>query len=160
MKKLLLIAAVAMSTVSFAQSGAKEDLEIIQSIYGKDKKDLVSEYMKLEEPKAAEFWKMYDAYELDRKALGQKKLQLLEDYAKNYETLTDEKADELAVATLKNNEAYNKLNSKYYKKAKKIVGALNAAKFMQLETALQTAVRNEIQSSVPFIGEIERTKKH
>jgi len=159
MKKLLLIAALAISSASFAQSGMKEDVEILQSLYGKDKKDLVGAYMKLQEPQAAEFWKIYDEYELKRKALGQKKMELIKDYANNYETLTDEKADELAKATLKNNADYEKLASKYYGKTKKVIGALNAAKFMQLESALQTAVRGEIQNAIPFIGEIDRTKK-
>jgi len=160
MKKLLLIAALAVSSTSFAQSGMKEDVEIIQSLYGKDKKDLVGAYMDLKEPQAAAFWKVYDEYEIDRKALGQKRMEMITDYANNYETLTDEKADALAKAMLKNNAAYEKLASKYYDKSKKVVGALNAAKFMQLELALQTAVRSEIQTAIPFIGEIDRTKKN
>ena len=159
MKKLLLIAALAISSASFAQSGMKEDVEIIQSLYGKDKKDLIGAYMKLQEPQAAAFWKIYDEYETERKALGMKKMELIKDYANNYETLTDEKADELAKATLKNSAAYEKLYSKYYGKAKKALGALNAAKFMQLEMALQTEVRSEIQNAIPFIGEIDRAKK-
>ena len=159
MKKLLFIAALAISSTSFAQSGMKEDVEIIQSLYGKDKKDLIGAYMKLQEPQAAAFWKIYDAYETERKALGMKKMELIKDYANNYETLTDEKADELAKATLKNSAAYEKLYSKYYGKTKKELGALNAAKFMQLEMALQTEVRSEIQNSIPFIGEIDRSKK-
>ena len=159
MKKLLFIAALAISSASFAQSGMKEDVEIIQSLYGKDKKDLIGAYMKLQEPQAAAFWKIYDAYETERKALGMKKMELIKDYANNYDTLTDKKADELAKATLKNGAAYEKLYSKYYGKTKKAVGALNAAKFMQLEMALQTEVRSEIQNSIPFIGEIDRTKK-
>lgn len=160
MKKLLLIAAFGISSASFAQSGMKEDVEIIQSLYGKDKKDLVGAYMNLQEPQAAAFWKVYDEYEIERKALGQKRMELIKDYANNYETLTDETADGLAKAMLKNNAAYEKLASKYYDKSKKVVGALNAAKFMQLELALQTAVRGEIQTAIPFIGEIDRTKKN
>ncbi len=160
MKKLLLIAAFGISSASFAQSGMKEDVEIIQSLYGKDKKDLVGAYMNLQEPQAAAFWKVYDEYEGERKALGQKRMELIKDYANNYETLTDETADGLAKAMLKNNAAYEKLASKYYDKSKKVVGALNAAKFMQLELALQTAVKSEIQTAIPFIGEIDRTKKN
>ena len=38
MKKLLILAAICFSTVAFAQSN-KEDVDFIQSIYGKEKKD-------------------------------------------------------------------------------------------------------------------------
>ena len=111
--------------------------------------------MKLAEPQAAAFWVIYDAYEEERKALGMRKMELINDYANNYEALNEEKADELTKASLKNNMEVEKLYSKYYGKAKKIIGSVNAAKFIQLETYLQTSIRSEIQDAIPFIGEVE-----
>ncbi len=160
MKKLLVIALLMVSSFSFAQTGVKEDIAVIQSLYGKSKQELVTAYMNLKEPQASEFAKVYDAYEADRKALGEKRMMLIADYAKNYETLSDEKADEIAKSTLKNNMEYEKLYMKYYGKAKTAIGAINAAKFIQLENALHTAIRSETQDQIPFIGEIDRSKKH
>jgi len=159
MKKLLLIGALAISSIGFAQSGLKEDVDIIQSVYGKSKKDLVGAYMNLAEPQAAAFWAIYDAYEVERKKLGQEKIELINQYAKASDKLTDENADKIATAMLANSAAYEKLFSKYYKKAKGAIGALGAAKFIQLEVALQTAIRSEIQNSIPFVGELEQMKK-
>ena len=93
------------------------------------------------------------------KALGQKRIMLLDDYVQNFETLTDAKADALVKAISDNNMAYEKLFVKYYGKAKKIVGAINAVKFMQLEGALYTAVKAETQNAIPFVGEIDRSAK-
>jgi hypothetical protein len=39
---------------------------------------LVSDFMNLEGPKADAFWKLYDEYETQRKALGQKRIALLD----------------------------------------------------------------------------------
>ena len=86
-------------------------------------------------------------------------MQIISDYATNYATLDDAKADAIAKASLVNNLAYEKLYAKYYGKSKKVIGALNAAKFIQLETALHTVIREETQNAIPFIGEIDRTKK-
>lgn len=141
-----------------AQSSFKEDVDVLQSIYGKSKSDLVKEYMNLSDTQATAFTKVYDNYETERKALGQTKFQLINDYSTNYATLTDAKADELAKATLKNNLAYEKLYTKTYSQAKKAIGSINAAKFIQLEVYLQTTIRNEIQNSIPFIGELDKTK--
>ena len=161
MRKLLVAIALLVSSFSFAQSaGLKEDVDVVQSLYGKSKQELVAGYMKLSEPQASAFAKVYDAYEEERKALGRKRVGLIYDYAKNYETLSDEKAEELAKATLKNNIAYENLYLKYFGKAKSVIGGVNAAKFIQLETALQTAIRSEVQDQIPFIGEIDRSKKH
>ncbi|MGL2963793.1 hypothetical protein ACSVH2_08250 [Flavobacterium sp. RSB2_4_14] len=159
MKKLFLVVLLSTTVATFAQSTTKEELDIIQGVYGKSKKELAVAFMNLSEPQNAAFFKVYDAYELERKALGAKKVEIIESYAKDYYTLTDESADVLAKATLKNNADFEKLLSKYYGKAKKEVGAINAAKFMQFEIYLQTAVRSEIQEAVPFIGELDKTKK-
>ncbi|MBF4493309.1 hypothetical protein IR010_12235 [Flavobacterium sp. MR2016-29] len=159
MKKVIVVLVLAVASFSsYAQSTFKEDVEIVQSVYGKSKSDLVKEYMNLSDAQATAFTKVYENYETERKALGQTKFQLINDYAANYNTLTDAKADELAKATLKNNMAYEKLYTKTYGKAKKAVGAINAAKFIQLEVYLQTTIRNEIQNSIPFIGELDKSK--
>jgi hypothetical protein len=159
MKKLSLILVLAIASFSsYAQSSYKEDVELVQSIYGKSKSDLVRQYMNLSDTQATAFTKVYDNYETERKGLGQTKLQLINSYAESYATLTDEKADELAKGTLKNNQDYEKLYSKTYGQMKKAIGAINAAKFIQLEVYLQTVIRNEIQESIPFIGELDKTK--
>jgi hypothetical protein len=156
MKRIIIALVLVFSMSTFAQSTAKEDLDIIQAKYGKSKKELVGAYMSLSETQATAFWKTYDAYEVERKALGREKVRLIEDYAANFETMTDVKADEIVKGSLKNNMDFEKLLSKYYEKAKKDIGAINAAKFIQIEVSLQTAVRSEIQNLVPLIGEMEK----
>lgn len=159
MKKVFLIALVALTTGVFAQSTSKEDLDVIQGIYGKSKKELAVAYMAIPEAQGAAFWAIYDAFEVERKALGQAKVAVIEDYAANYVNLTDESADKIAKAALKNNMDYQKLFGKYYDKYKKAVGAVTALKIIQFENYMQTAVQSEIQDSIPFVGEMETMKK-
>ncbi|WP_264553995.1 hypothetical protein [Flavobacterium sp. N2038] len=159
MKKLSLILIMAFASFSVnAQSAFKEDVDVLQSVYGKSKSELVTQYMNLSDAQATAFTKVYDNYETERKALGRTKFQLLNDYAANYATLTDAKADELAKATLKNHIAYEKLYEKTYNQAKKAIGSINAAKFIQLEVYLQTIIKGEILEAIPFIGELDKTK--
>ncbi|MNF42084.1 hypothetical protein D3C85_580990 [compost metagenome] len=155
MKKVFLLLALAFSATTFAQSTMKDDIDIVQSLYGKSKAELVKQYMALSGTEDTEFTKVYDAYEVERKKLGQEKIMLINQYATDYETLTNEKADVLAKGTLKNNAAYEKLYSTYYGKAKKVIGAMNAMKFIQLEIYLQTEIRSSIQNAIPFVGELE-----
>jgi hypothetical protein len=158
MKKVFLLLLVAFTTGVFAQSTNKEDLEVIQGIYGKSKKELAVAYMAIPEAQGAAFWTIYDAFEVERKALGQAKVAVIEDYAANYANLTDASADKIAKAALKNNMDYQKLFGKYYDKYKKAVGAVTAAKIIQFENYMQTAVQSEIQDAIPFVGEMEALK--
>ena len=67
MKKLIVIAvAFLLSAGMFAQSN-KEDVDLIQSIFGKEKKELVQAYMTIPEAQNAKFWALYDTYETARK---------------------------------------------------------------------------------------------
>jgi hypothetical protein len=158
MKRLLLLFAVAFSATTFAQSTLKDDIDVVQSVYGKSKSELVRQYMALSGTQATDFAKVYDAYELERKKLGEEKVYLINQYATDYAALTDDKADVIAKGVLKNNIAYDKLYSSYYEKAKKAIGATNATKFIQLEIYLQTEIRSSLQNAIPFVGEIEMTK--
>jgi hypothetical protein len=158
MKKLLLVTLLTISTSLFAQNSPKDDIAIIQSVYGKSKKEIVGAYLNLQDPQAKAFWTVYDAYEAERKVLAQKKMQIIVDYADNYSNLTNESADALAKASIENSLDHDKLFAKYYGRTKKAVGAINAAKFIQLEVYMQTTIRSEIQDAIPFIGELENTK--
>ena len=63
MKKLNVIAvSFFLSAGMFAQSN-KEDVDLIQSIFGKEKKEVVQVYMTIPEAQSAKFWSLYDAYE-------------------------------------------------------------------------------------------------
>jgi len=159
MKKILaLVFAAVVTSGVYAQSN-KEDVDMIQAMYGKAKKDLVIEYMKFSDTEKTAFWPVYDAFENERKALGRERIAILSDYAQHYTTLDDVKAEDLAKKAIDNNVNLEKLNQKYYSKFSGAVGALKAAKYMQLELYMQTAVRSELQEQIPFIDEFSKTKK-
>lgn len=137
----------------------KDDVNLIQSIYGKDKRDLMQAYMQFKDTATAKsFWKIYDAYEADRKKLGQDFIAILEDYANNYENLDDKKADNLVSRTSKNNIDYENLYVKYYKQMKPVVGALKASQFFQLEAYLRSVIKTSILDEIPFIDELDRSR--
>jgi len=158
MKKVFLLLAIVFSTTIFGQSTLKDDVDVVQSVYGKSKTELVNQYMGLKGAQATAFTSIYNAYEVERKKLGQEKIKLINQYATDYEALTDAKADAIAKQALKNNAAYDKLYATYYEKVKKAIGAVNATRFIQLEIYLQTEIRSSLQNAIPFVGELDMTK--
>lgn len=154
MKKLFVIAALFISTAGFAQSN-KEDVDFIQSIYGKEKKAIVAEFIKLEGAQKDAFWKLYDEYEVQRKELGKKRIALLERYANSYMTLSDAETDKLMQDMMALGLANDKLQKTYYGKMKKVSGVKAAAQFLQIEAYLLSAVRATILENIPFIGELD-----
>ena len=157
MKKLLTPICLLLVFAASAQL-TTDDVNLIQSMYGKDKRDLMQEYLTFkDDASATAFWKLYDSYEAERKKLGQDFMKILQDYATNYETLDDKKADELVTKMSANNIAFENLYVKYYKQMKPVVGALKASQFLQLEAYLRNVVRITVLDEIPFIGQIDRS---
>jgi hypothetical protein len=153
MKKLLVIAVMFVSFASVAQSN-KEDVDLIQSIYGKEKKAIVAEFIKLEGAQSDAFWKLYDEYENERKVLGKQRIALLERYASSYMTLDDANTDQLMKDMIALGTKTDKLIGTYYGKMKKASGVKAAAQFAQLESYLLSVIRANIFENIPFIGEL------
>ncbi|SHM78710.1 hypothetical protein SAMN05444266_11122 [Chitinophaga jiangningensis] len=156
MRYVLLLMMLCIGNVVFAQDDS--DLKTIQSVFGKEKKALVTQYMDFKNGSNDPFWSLYDQYESDRRSLSRERLAILQDYSRMYETLDDEAATSLAKRTLSNDLSYDKFYQRYFKKFSKVLGGKNAAKFMQLELYLQNAIKSSILNAIPFIGELEKNR--
>jgi Spy/CpxP family protein refolding chaperone len=143
----------------FAARAQNDEITLSQSIWGMQKRDIVTQYMKLSDTEAPGFWKEYDAYETDRKKIGMERALLVTDYVNNYATLTDVKATELVKKISANNIEFEKLELKTFEKMSKVITAVRAAQFIQLENYLLNAIRITMQESLPFVGDLERIKK-
>lgn len=159
MKHTLMIFALLLGAlISNGQDSYKEDLAIIQTIFGKEKSELVKQYMAVPTEQDAAFWDVYDKYEEARKALGTQKAALIKEYADSYTSLDDKKASELMAKKLKISDEYNKMQKKYFDAFSKVVGGRQAVKLMQLEDYLENNIRLFIQDNIPFIDELDKTK--
>jgi len=154
MKHLLFIAALFISSISFAQSN-NEEIDLVQSLWGMEKKDIVSQFVTVDAASKTEFWKLYDAYEMERKALGKERIGLLNKYAENYMTLNDDMTNEIITEMVSLGAKTDKLAATYYGKIKKAVGVKPAAQFFQLESYINSSIRAAILEEIPFIGELE-----
>ena len=154
MKKLLAIIFLACLSPFVYGQDYKSEIEFFQSAYGLEKKAIVENFMELEGESATNFWTIYNEYETERQSLGKDRLSTLSDYADQYETLTNEQADAIMLRALAYRASNEKLLKKYYKKVKKVTDAKTAARFIQLETYLGTAISYAIMESIPFVGEM------
>lgn len=155
MKKIVMLALFAIGTISSNAQQTKDEIAILQSAYGMQKRDLVAKFMDVSEAQSATFWSLYEEYEVARKAIGTKRANNILEYAKNYETISDENVQNMVKVSMEVNKEFNALWEKTYKKMVKALGAKTAAKFYQLEMYLETMVRTELSESIPMIDELK-----
>ena len=153
-KTLLTTVMVAMACVAFCQSN-KEEVDLVQSVFGMEKKAMAAEFIKLEGAQKDAFWVAYDEYETKRKDLGKKRLDLLNKYVSSYSSLDDESTDKIIKDVIQQQGDTDKLIVNYYNKIKKGSGVKAAAQFYQFENYILSKIRAEIMEQIPLIGEFE-----
>ena len=98
-----MLALFAIGTISSNAQQTKDEIAILQSAYGMQKRDLVAKFMDVSEAQSATFWSLYEEYEVARKAIGTKRANNILEYAKNYETISDENVQNM----VKQNKEFN-----------------------------------------------------
>ena len=107
--------------------------------------------MKLDGIKADAFWKLYDEYETQRKDLGKKRIDLMKQYANNYEGMPSEVADKWMTDFNKLSNSNDKLLQDYYYKIKKVTDPVTALKFYHVESYILNTIRQTITSELPWV---------
>jgi len=149
-KYILIIASLFLATFANAQSD-KEEVDLIQAAFGMDKKQAVAEFIKLTDKQKDGFWKVYDEYESKRKDLGKQRIELLKQYADQYNTLTSEQADTWTKKVIDLQKKTDNLIYTYYDKVKAVTDGLVATQFYQIENAVLVAIRGQLLESIPFV---------
>lgn len=148
---------VLMSTISKAQL-QKEDIAIAHSMFTKTKKAIITDYMDIK-PYQTMFWDLYDEYEGKRKIILEERYLLLKEYGDKYSNLDNTTASVLAGKFIKNTAKTEALNKRYFKKFKKLIGALQAATLFQIEVYIQTAMQASTLTQIPIIGELQKMER-
>ncbi len=150
MKKItLLLTALFIAVLVNAQS-TKEEVDLMQAAYGMEKKAMVAEFVQVDPAQKDAFWKLYDEYETQRKALGKERIQLLDQYTAGYDKFTNESADAWTKKTIDLSKKTDALIVSYYNKIKKATNPIVALQFYQVEGYILSGIRVSLLESLPL----------
>ena len=148
---LLLSAARAQTAEVSAKPLTDTDIQLMRSDIQAQKEQIIAHTMQFSDAESTAFWPVYRDYAHDQQAIGSERVELIKDYAKNFDTLNDAKANELTERML-NLEAKNvNLRQSYWPKFAKALGAKRAAKFYQVDNRLTMMVNVQLASEIPLV---------
>lgn len=117
-----------------------------------EKSALMTQAMMLTDAQSEKFWPLYRAYENELDKITDARLSSLKSYSDSYDSMTDKKADALVGNMFDMEEDRLELREKYYKKMKKALDGVTAARFAQVDRQISTLVDLEIMQMVPLIA--------
>ena len=119
------------------------------------KAEVMAEMMQLNAADAAKFWPIYNEYDAELNKLSDLEVANIAEYARTYTQMTNDKADELIQSALADRRQQSELLEKYYDRVKAQLGAITAARFVQVEDQLLLIMNLQIDSSLPIVGQTD-----
>ncbi len=151
MKKQLLLALFAALTLAATAQTDYDYMELTRGILKVEKKAAIAEVMQLSESETVAFWDLYNEFDAKLYQIQNKRIAIVKDYAKNYDAMTDAKANELWLATIKYKDELLKLRKTYYKKFSKILPATKAVQLMQMDNKIETLIDAQLAIEIPLV---------
>ena len=91
---------VAMQDAQQQQMTPEQFFDLLRQDIERDRIALMGGAMGFNAQQAGVFWPIYEEYQVEFKQLGDREVAVVLDYARNYQSMTDEKARELATEAL------------------------------------------------------------
>jgi hypothetical protein len=115
------------------------------------KEAIVKEDMQLTPAQAAAFWPIYRDYDAEQNKLIDQRLAVFHDYAQNFMTMNDEKADQLAQKVMALDDQRLALRKKYYQLMKAAIPTVLVVRFFHVENQIQSLLDLQIDSNLPIV---------
>ena len=127
-----------------------EYAELLRSDVRAQKVAIITQVMDFTDAENAAFWPIYRDYDAEMSKLGDERVALIQDYARDFDTLTDAAAEKLAAKAIDLETRRRAALAACYDRVKKATSAKKAFRFMQVEHQLQLIVDLQISASLPI----------
>jgi hypothetical protein len=149
---IVLVAMLTVFIVSpMAQEKPADNMQLVREKIKTDKKLFIAQNMNLTESEAKVFWPVYENYQKDLAKLVDKTVKLVENYAANYQTMTEEAAKELINGYLAIEGERVTLMKSFLPKFRKVLPEKKVARYYQLENKIDAVVNYGLARQIPLV---------
>ena len=124
-------------------------VELLRSDVRTQKVAIITEVMGFTETEDAAFWPIYREYDVEMAKLGDERVALIAEYAKNFSNLTDPVAESLATKAIELETRRNAAKARVYERVKTALSPRTALRFLQVEHQLQLLIDLQIAALLP-----------
>jgi len=152
---IFILSLLCLSLPLFAQDDAeraaiRSAIEMQRQVTEAQRTMIVTDNVPLTASEAEQFWPLYREYRADVAELNDRRLNIIEEYAKSWESLVDEDAMKLLNSSFRLESDRIKLAKKYSKKFNKFMPGAKVVRFMQIERRLDSVIELKLSNSIPL----------
>jgi hypothetical protein len=112
---------------------------------------IITQIMEFSDADAAIFWPLFRDYDHELSKVADTRIQLISDYIKNYDYISEVKANELMSGAFAIEAERAGLKKKHFDIMSKALSARTAARFFQIENQMQDVVDLQISANLPAL---------
>ena len=143
--------ALAQESAAANQVSSDADLKLFRKDLRSLKKQIIAANMDLTDAEAQQFWPIYDSYTAELVTIMDKNYALINEYARNYTTLTGEQADSYIKGRAAVEESLMQLRLKYFPIFRKALSGKSTALFYQMDWRLGLIMELQLASQTPLV---------
>jgi len=139
------------SSASSGQVASDQDIRLLRQDLRSKKKQLIAANLTLSDAEAMKFWPVYDQYTDELVKINNEKYAVIQDYAKNWGTMTDAQALDLTKRSLDEEAKVTALRAKYVPIVNQVLPGTKTATFFQLERRIGMMIDLQLASQIPLV---------
>lgn len=162
---LVLVSALLVSGISiFAQApqgvpgepgappkvASEQDIQLLREDIRAQRKQITASNMTLTPDEATKFWPIYDQYIQETIKINDDRWALLKDYAANYNSLTDQHAQDYVKRSVAIDQQLTTLRAKYVSIFQKVVSPKKSAQWYQIDHRLDLLINLQLAALIPI----------
>jgi len=155
MKKISLLNITMMLGLTVYAQDFNNYLEVSREVLKTEKKALIAEVMQFSSEESQAFWPLYNEYEQRKYEVNTRYFNLIQQFAENYENMSDEVAVDIINRFSGIEMELAKLKSTYAKKFQKILTPQKTIRYLQAENKIKALIDAELALQIPLLDEIE-----
>ena len=117
---------------------------------GSMKKELIAGNLTLTDSESTRLWQVYEQYSAELSKVNDTRTTILKEYSQEYDTLTDDRADDLIRRWLATDIEQAKLRQQFAGIFRKVLPGKKAATFLQLERRISMMMDVQLTSELPL----------
>jgi hypothetical protein len=127
------------------------DMQIVREKILADRKLFVAGNMELTEAEGKAFWPVHGAYIQDLQKLGAKGAYIIDDFARNYQDMTDAKVRDLLDEYMAYEAEYLALRQDYLPRFRNVIPEKKVTRCYQIENKIRAVVNFELAGQIPLM---------
>ena len=127
------------------------NIQLMREDIRSERKKVVAANMPLTETEATKFWPVYDRYIAETIKVNDARFALLKEYAKSYQSTTEEQADSFIKRELELDQDDTQLRLKYIPEFEKVISHKKTAMFFQIDRRVSMMIELQLASQVPLV---------